>query len=109
MSSNSELRGLKPGARVCLVSDSAQRGVLESASGGWWAVKFADKTRSIRVANLKLPPSDAASFEPPQAPLSRDERRVAAPESSNRGLCSKRGMSVAASANKCAICPITLK
>ena len=60
------------GARVCLVSDSARCGVLESqvAYGSFWAVRFADRSRNIRVVDLTLLPSDAASFEPSQAPLS---------------------------------------
>jgi len=94
----SELRGLKPGARVCLVSDSAQRGVVESqGKSSWWAVRFADKSRSYRVADLKLLPTDAASFEPSQAPLSFMKKRASAKESLNRGL------SVAAFTNECQI------
>ena len=82
------------------MSDSARRGVLESqAKEGWWAVLFADKSRNFRAADLTLLPSDAASFEPSQAPLCWDEKQVSAPESS------KRGLSVAASTLR--ICPIT--
>ena len=85
--SMSELRGLKPGAHVCLVSDSARRGVLESqALKGFWTVQFADKSRNIRVTDLKLLPSDAASFEPSQAPLSGKEKKASATETSKRGL-----------------------
>ena len=92
------------GARVCLVSDSARRGILESQGiRGLWFVRFADKSRNIRVTDLKLLPSDVASFEPSQAPLSDKEKRASASESS------KRGMSVAASTNDFAECPITLK
>jgi len=80
---------LWPGARVCLVSDSARRGVIESqanggsSKNGYWTVRFADKSRNIRTDHLKLLPSDAASFEPSQAPLTSKERRRAssAPES----------------------------
>ena len=88
------------GARVCLASDSSRRGVLESRVKSYWAVRLADKSRNIRVADLKLLPSDAASFEPSQAPLSAQEKR--ANESSNQFL------SIAASTNDCAECPITL-
>ena len=69
------------------MNDSARRGVLESQrKQGWWAVRFADKSRNIRVADLKLLPSDAASFEPSEAPLSADEKRASANDSSTRGL-----------------------
>ena len=79
------------GDRVCLVGDSSQRGVLDSQGyKGFWAVRFADNSRRIHVADLKLLPSDAASFEPSQAPLSKEERqrekRMSADEFSNRGL-----------------------
>ena len=50
-------------------------------------MRFADKTRNIRSTDLKLLPSDAASFEPSQAPLSFKERlraRSAAPESTRK-------------------------
>ena len=97
----SELRGFKPGSRVCLMSDSARRGVLESqAPKGFWAVRFADKSRNIRVNDLKLLPSDAASFEPSQAPLSASERQQEKKASATES--SKRGLPVAASAKKCA-------
>jgi len=87
----SELRGLKPGARVCLESDSARRGVIESqGKHGWWAVRFADKTRSIRASDLKVLPADTASFQPSQAPLSTVERQASANESSKRGLSFSR-------------------
>ena len=70
------------------MSDSARRGVLESqGKRGCWAVRFADRTRNIRVIDLKVLPSDAASFEPSQAPLSRKERRQArssAPQSTRK-------------------------
>ena len=99
----SELRGLKSGARVCLVSDSTRCVVLESqAKSGYWAERFADKTSNIHVTDLKLLPSDAASFEPSQAPLSWEERQASANESS------KRGLSIAASTNECAVCPIVV-
>ena len=105
----SELRCLKPGARVCLVSDSARRGVLESQGKTcYWAVRFADKSRNIRVTDLhdlKLLPSDAASFEPSQAPLSGVERQRE--ERARASESSKRGLSVAASTNECAESPIT--
>jgi len=84
------------------------RGVIESRVGrtSWWAVRFADKSQNFRVTDLKVLPSDAASFEPSQAPQSGKERQrekqVSAAESS------KRGMSVAASTNECAECRITL-
>ena len=81
------------------MSDSARRGVLESQTkGGYWAVRFADKSRNIRVADLKLLPSDAASFEPSQAPLSLKERRQE--ERSSASEASKRGLSVAASTTR---------
>jgi len=77
------------------VSDSARRGVLESqGKSNCWAVKFADKSGNIRVADLKLLPSDAASFELSEAPLGWEERLTSAPESS------KRGLSVAASTSR---------
>ena len=99
----SELRGLKPGARVCLMSDWSRRGIIESqGSRGWWAVRFADKSRNIRVTDLKLLPSDDASFEPSQAPLSTREKEASASESL------KRGLSVTAFTEECAECPITL-
>ena len=91
----SERRGLKPGSRVCLVSDSEQRGVLDSQSkSGYWAVRFADKSRNIHASDLKVLSSDAASFELSQAPLGWEERRASAAKSSTRGL------SVAVSTNK---------
>ena len=69
-------------------------------------MRFADQTHNIHVADLKLLPSDAASFEPSQAPLGwekrKREKRASAAESSNQGL------PVAASTNECAECPITL-
>ena len=47
------------------------------------------------MTDLKVLPSDDASFEPSQAPLSGKEKKMIASESS------KRGLSVAASTNKC--------
>ena len=51
-------------------------------------MRFADKSRNIRVADLELLPSDAASFEPSQAPMSVKERllraRSFAPESTRK-------------------------
>jgi len=89
------------------VSDSSRRGVLESkGNSSCWAVRFADKSRNIQVADLKLLPSDAASFEPSQAPLGKEERKREKRASANES--SKRGLSVAASTNECAECPITL-
>ena len=87
------------------MSDSSSRGVLELqvAKGSWWAVRFANRSRNIRVADLKLLPSDAASFEPSQAPLSKKEIKASASESLNRGL------SVTASTIECAENQITLK
>ena len=64
-------------------------------------MRFADKSRSIRATDLTLLSSDAASFEPSEAPLSWEERQASATESS------KRGLSVAASEYKCADCPNT--
>ena len=91
------------GARVCLASDLARRGVLESqVRGGFWTVRFADKSRNIHTTDIKLLPSDAASFELSEAPLSWEERQASATETS------KRGLSVAASTNESAECPITL-
>ena len=85
------------------MSDSSRRGVIESqGKSSCWAVRFADKSR-IQVADLKLLPSDAASFEPSQAPLSWVERQVSAPESS------KRGLFIAASTNVCAESPPTFR
>ena len=80
--------GRQVGARVCIVSDSSRRGVLESHGiKGYCAVRFADKSRNIRVTDLKLMPSDTASFEPSQAPLRVKERlraRSSAPESTRK-------------------------
>ena len=93
---SSERHGLKPGARVCLVSDSARRGIVESQVGGpYWAVRFVDKSRNIKVTDLKLLSSDAASFEPSQAPHSWEERQREKQASASES--SKRGLSVAAS------------
>ena len=80
------------------MSDSARRGVIESQAnkGGWLVVRFADKSRSIRGSDLRVLPSDAASFELSQAPLSGAERQASTREAS------KRGLSVAASTNECA-------
>ena len=99
--------GRHVGGRVCLVSDSARRGVIESEvpKSGYWVVRFADKSRNVRVADLKLLPSDAASFEPSEAPLSCEERRRE--ERASAVLSS--GLSVAASTKECAECRITLK
>ena len=99
--------GRNVGLHVCLVSDLSRRGVIESqGKSGNWTVRFADKSCNIRATDLKLLPSDAASFEPSQAPLSADERQrlkqASAAESSERGL------SIAAFANECAECRITL-
>ena len=69
----SEQKGLKPGARVCLASDSSRRGVINSQ--GSWAVRFVDKSRNIRPTDLNLLQSDAASFEPSLAPLSFKRQR----------------------------------
>ena len=73
-----------------------RRGVLESQakSGDCWAMQFADKTCNIRTADLKVLSSDAASFEPSQAPLSAQEKRASAAESS------KGGLSIAASTSR---------
>ena len=85
------------------MSDSLRRGVIESqGNSSYWVVRFADKTRNIRVIDLILLLSDAASFEPSQAPLSVMEKRASATESS------KRGLSVAASTDECAECQITV-
>ena len=69
-------------------------------------MRFVDKSRNIRLADLEFMPSDA-SFELSQAPPGSEEikreKKVGEPESS------KRGMSVAASTNECAEHPITLK
>ena len=65
------------------MSDSARRGVIESQVRSYWTVRFADKSRNIRATDLKFLPSDAASFELSQAPLSFKERlraRSFAPE-----------------------------
>ena len=79
--------GRNIGARVCLVSNSSRRGVIESHAngGGWLIVRFADKSR--RTTDLKSLSSDAASFAPSQAPLSFKERlraRSSAPESTRK-------------------------
>ena len=69
------------------MSDSSRRGVLESQGiKGYWAVKFADKTRNFRVADVKVLQSDAASFEPSQAPLSAREIKAISSESLKRCL-----------------------
>ena len=49
-------------------------------------MQFADRSLNILVADIKLLPSDAALFEPSQAPLSAVERLAIANESSERGL-----------------------
>ena len=73
------------------MSDSSRRGVIESSQAtSYLVVRFADKTQSFRATDLELLPSDAASFEPSQAPLSAVERQrekqMGASESSKRGL-----------------------
>ena len=88
------------------MSDSSRCGVLESQVHGWWVVRFADKSRNIRAADLKVLPSDAASFEPSQAPLSSVDRQRE--KQASKTEASKRGLSVAASTDECAECPITL-
>ena len=69
-------------------------------------MQFADKRRSMHMRDLKLLPSEAASFEPSQAPLSAAERKrekqASASEASNRGL------SVAVSTNDFAESSVTL-
>ena len=92
------------GARVCLVGDSSRCGIIEPhvANGSYWTVRFADKSRIFRASDLKLLPSDAASFEPSEAPMSEVERQASAKESSNRGL------SNAASTKNCDECQIAL-
>ena len=59
--------------------DTTRRGILESivARSGFWAVRFADKSFNVRVSELKMLPSDDASFELSQAPLSSKEKRRA--------------------------------
>ena len=85
------------------MSDSSRRGVLESqGKSSWWVVRFADRSRSFRVADLELLPTDAAAFEPSQAPLNFMRKRASAKESL------KRGLFVAASTNQCAECQISL-
>ena len=64
-------------------------------------MRFADKSSNIRAADLKLLPSDAASFELSEAPL-RAKKRAGDAETS------KRGVSVAASTNEFVEGPITL-
>ncbi|KAJ1452389.1 hypothetical protein M885DRAFT_527105, partial [Pelagophyceae sp. CCMP2097] len=81
-------RSVHVGARVCLASDSARRGVVESQGDkgslkGWWVVRFAEKSRNIRVNDLVVLPYDDATFEPSQAPLSKAEKQV---EQAARGL-----------------------
>ena len=69
------------------MSDSSRCGVLESQTSSYWAVRFADKSKHIVTTDLKLLQSDAASFEPSQAPLSSKERlraRSSAPESTRK-------------------------
>ena len=102
--STSKRRGLKPGARVC--HDSSRRGFIESqAKGGYWTVRFAAESRNIRVTDLKLLPSDAASFEPPQAPLCWEERQREERASASESL--KRRLPISASTNERAEFPIT--
>ena len=69
-------------------------------------MKFADVSRNIRAADLKLLPSDAASFEPSEAPMSALERKREKQASASEA--SKRGLFVAASTNDFAYCQITL-
>jgi hypothetical protein len=69
-------RAVQVGARVCLVSDSARRGVIESRVGnGYWAVRFADKSRNVQIKDLEVLPSDDATFEPSQAPPKAEKSR----------------------------------
>ena len=68
-------------------------------------MRFADKSRNIRVTDIKLLPSDATSFEPSQAPLSAAERNREKQASASEST--KRGLSAAESTNECAMCPIT--
>ncbi|KAJ1458110.1 hypothetical protein M885DRAFT_562235 [Pelagophyceae sp. CCMP2097] len=70
-------RGVHVGIRVCLASDSVRRGVVESQGvGGWWVVRFADKSRNIHIMDLEVLSSDDATFEPSQAPLNKAEKRA---------------------------------
>ena len=90
--------GRHVGARACLKSDTSPRGVIDSqAERGWLVARFADKILNVRVAYLNLQ-SDAASFEPSQAPRSFKERRQEERSSANESL--KRGLSIAASKNR---------
>jgi predicted RecA/RadA family phage recombinase len=69
-------RAVHVGVRVCLASDSARRGVVESKVGNvYWAVRFADTSRNFRANDLEVLPSDDATFEPSQAPSSAHERQ----------------------------------
>ena len=50
-------------------------------------MRFSDESRNIHVRDLKVLPSDAASFEPSQSPLSFKEKlraRSSAPESTRK-------------------------
>ncbi|KAJ1452797.1 hypothetical protein M885DRAFT_301846 [Pelagophyceae sp. CCMP2097] len=83
----------KVGARVCLASDSARRGVVEThVSGGFWFVRFADKSRNIHIKYLEVLPSDDAAFEPSQAPLSWAEKHQENPAT----ITAARGVQVGA-------------
>ena len=77
------------------MNDSSRRGVIESQANKYWAVRFADNSRNIHMAHLKVLPSDAASFEPSQAPLGKEERKRE--KRASAAETSKRGMSVAVS------------
>jgi hypothetical protein len=69
-------RAVQAGARVCLASDSARRGVVESQGGGaYWVVRYTDKSSNVHVKDLKVLPSDDATFEPSQAPPGWEEKQ----------------------------------
>ncbi|KAJ1452387.1 hypothetical protein M885DRAFT_619979 [Pelagophyceae sp. CCMP2097] len=74
-----EARGVEKGMRVTLTYDASFKGTVESqtGTGGFWAIKFADKTRYILLKHLTVLPA-TEDFEASDAPPSAKERNDAA-------------------------------
>ncbi|KAJ1457965.1 hypothetical protein M885DRAFT_116489 [Pelagophyceae sp. CCMP2097] len=80
-------RGLRVGERVCFKGDPAVRGTVEALiPGGCWTVLFADASRTVRVTDLTVLPSDDAAFVPSPAPLSWEAKGKKRSDEAKRGL-----------------------
>ncbi|KAJ1447503.1 hypothetical protein M885DRAFT_542509 [Pelagophyceae sp. CCMP2097] len=67
-------RGVHAGDRVGLVSDSRVRGVVEVAlGGGWFSVRFSNKSRILSKNQLDVLPSYDPTFKHSKAPPNKAE------------------------------------